>query len=150
MAGFIKGIKVEKIETTALNTKVNKEVFDNFKVRCLQLRTPMNVVLETFMLQYTNDRFSLRDKDIMKWKKIDGELDTLNTTFNKEIYLDFKKTCKSSGYFVKNVIMAFMEQFANKEYVLECVEISEIKGTVKMVEIEDIEILSEERYMGDD
>lgn len=144
MAGFIKGIEAEKIEITALNTKVNKEVFDNFKVRCLQLRTPMNVVLETFMLQYTNDRFSLREKDIMKWKKIDGELDTLNTTFNKEIYLNFKKTCKNSGYFVKNVIMAFMEQFANREFVLECVDIADIRGMVETARVEDIEIISKE------
>lgn len=144
MAGFIKGIEVEKIETMALNTKVNKEVFDNFKVRCLQLRLPMNVVLETFMLQYTNGRFNLRDKDIMKWKKMNGELDTLNTTFNKEIYLDFKKTCKDSGYFVKNVIMAFMEQFASREFILECVDVAEIKGIVETARVEDIEIVSEE------
>ena len=143
MAGFIKGIEVEKIETMALNTKVNKEVFDNFKVRCLQLRLPMNVVLEAFMLQYTNDRFNLRDKDIMKWKKIDGELDTLNTTFNKEIYLNFKKTCKDGGFFLKNVIMAFMEQFASREFVLECVDVSEIKG-YETARVEDIEITSEE------
>lgn len=144
MAGFIKGIEIEKIETKALNTKVNKEVFDNFKVRCLQLRVPMNVVLESFMLQYSNGRFSLKDKNIEKWKKIDGDLDTLNTTFNAKIYLDFKKTCKGNGYFVKNVVMAFMEQFSKKEYVLECVEVNEIKGIVGTATIEDIEIISEE------
>ena len=144
MAGFIKNVEVKKIETTALNTKVNKEVFDSFKVRCLQLRVPMNVVLESFMLQYTNGRFGLRDKDIVKWKNIDGELDTLNTTFNKEIYLNFKKTCKDNGYFVKNVIMAFMEQFANREYVLECVDTIEIKGVVETARIEDIEIIPQE------
>lgn len=144
MAGFIKNVEIKKIETTALNTKVNKEVFDSFKVRCLQLRVPMNVVLESFMLQYTNGRFILRDKDIIKWKKIDGELDTLNTTFNKEIYLDFKKTCKDSGYFVKNVIVAFMEQFANKEFVLECVDVAEIKGVIETARIDDIEIVTEE------
>ena len=143
MAGFIKGIEVE-IETMALNTKVNKEVFDNFKVRCLQLRLPMNVVLETFMLQYTNGRFSLREKDIMKWKKINGELDTLNTTFNKEIYLNFKKACKDSGFFVKNVIMAFMEQFANREFILECVDVADIKGTIETARMEDIEIVDDD------
>ena len=144
MAGFIKGIEVEKIETMALNTKVNKEIFDGFKVRCLQLRLPMNVVLESFMLQYTNGRFNLNDKDIAKWKKIDDELDTLNTTFNKEIYLNFKKTCKDNGFFVKNVIMAFMEQFANREFVLECVDAAEIKNSVETARVEDIEIISEE------
>ena len=139
MAGFIKGIEIKKIETAALNTKVNKEVFDNFKVRCLQMRLPMNVVLETFMLQYTNGRFDLEEADIIKWKKIDGELDTLNTTFNKEIYLDFKKACKKNKFFVKNVIMAFMERFANRKYILECVDV-----TVETARVEDIEIIMEE------
>ncbi len=127
MAGFIKNIEIEKIETMALNTKVNKEIFDKLKFRCLQLRTPMNVVIEAFMLQYTNGRFALDEKDIMKWKKDNGERDTLNTTFNKEIYLNFKTACKNNGYFVKNVIMAFMEQFAAREFVLECVDVAEIK-----------------------
>lgn len=139
MAGFIKGIEIEKIETAALNTKVNKEVFDKFKVRCLKLRLPMNVVLETFMLQYTSGRFALKDEDIVKWKKIDGELDTLNTTFNKSIYLNFKKTCKENGFFVKNVIMAFMEQFSNRQYILECVDV-----TVETATLDDIEITYEE------
>lgn len=143
MAGFIKGIEIEKIETAALNTKVNKEVFDNFKVRCLQLRLPMNVVLEAFMLQYTNGRFDLKEENIVKWKKIEGELDTLNTTFNKEIYLNFKKVCKNKKFFVKNVIMAFMEQFADREYVLECVDVVEIRG-FETAKVEDIEIISEE------
>lgn len=143
MAGFIKGIEVEKIETAALNRKVNKEVFDNFKVRCLQLRLPMNVVLEAFMLQYTNGRFDLKEENIVKWKKIEGELDTLNTTFNKKIYLNFKKVCKNKKFFVKNVIMAFMEQFADREYVLECVDVVEARG-FETAKVEDIEIISKE------
>lgn len=144
MAGFIKGVEAAKVETTALNTKVNKEVFDNFKVRCLELRYPMNVMLEIFMRQYADGRYSLRDKDILKWKKNDGEVDTLNTTFNKEIYLDFKKACKDKGYFLKHVITAFMEQFASRELVLEYVDVAEIKGKVKTARVEDIEIISEE------
>ena len=137
MAGFIKGVEVDKVETTALNTKINKEVFDNFKVRCLELRYPMNVMLETFMRQYANGRYSLRDSDILKWKKYNGEVDTLNTTFNKEIYVDFKTVCKGNGFFVKHVITAFMEQFVNKELILEYVDVIE---TARM---EDIEIVNE-------
>lgn len=135
MAGFIKNIEIEKIETMALNTQVDKKPFDGFKSRCLQLRVPMNVVIEAFMLQYTNGRFYLKAEDILKWKKSKEEKDTLNTTFNKYIYLDFKKACKNNGYFVKNVIMAFMEQFANREFVLECVDISEIKGLEANIQI---------------
>ena len=127
MAGFIKGVEAKKIETTALNTKVNKEVFDNFKVRCLELRYPMNVVLEIFMQQYANERFNMDANDILKWKKDDTKVDTLNTTFNKEIYVSFKSTCKGNGYFVKHVITAFMERFASQNFVLEYVDISEVK-----------------------
>lgn len=126
MAGFIKGVEVKKIETTALNTKVNKEVFDNFKVRCLELRYPMNVVLEIFMQQYANGRFNVDANDILKWKKDDTEVDTLNTTFNKEIYVGFKSTCKGNGYFVKHVITAFMEKFAGGNLALEYVEAAEV------------------------
>lgn len=129
MAGFIKGVEVKKVETTALNTKINKETFDNFKVRCLELRYPMNVVLEIFMQQYANGRFNVDAEDILKWKKDDSEVDTLNTTFNKEIYVDFKSTCKGNGYFVKHVITAFMEKFASGNLVLEYVEIAEVKAS---------------------
>ena len=128
MAGFIKGVEVKKVETTALNTKINKETFDNFKVRCLELRYPMNVVLEIFMQQYANGRFNVDAEDILKWKKDDSEVDTLNTTFNKEIYVDFKSTCKGNGYFVKHVITAFMERFASGNLVLEYVEIADVKA----------------------
>jgi hypothetical protein len=123
MAGFIKGVEVKKVKTTALNTKVNKEAFDNFKIRCLELRYPMNVVLEIFMQQYANGRFSIEEGDVLKWKKDDSEVDTLNTTFNKEIYVDFKSVCKGNGYFVKHVITAFMEKFAKGNLTLEYVEI---------------------------
>ena len=127
MAGFIKGVEVKKVETKALNTKVNKEAFDNFKVRCLELRYPMNVVLEIFMQQYANGRFNIDAKDVLKWKENDSENDTLNTTFNKDIYVDFKSACKGNGHFVRYVITAFMEKFANGNFTLEYVEITDVK-----------------------
>jgi hypothetical protein len=126
MAGFIKGVEAKKIETSPLNTKINKEVFDKFKIRCLEMRYPMNVVLEIFMQQYTNGRFDVSEGDVLKWKKDESEVDTLNTTFNKEIYVGFKSTCKSNGYFVKYVITAFMEKFASGNFALEYVTIAEI------------------------
>lgn len=118
---------VQRAETTALNTKVNKEVFESFKDYCSYLGYSMNVVLESFMRQYANGRFKLDENDILKFKNDGKEVDTLNTTFNKEIYLDFKSTCKGNGYFVKHVIIAFMEKFASKEYILEYVSLEEIK-----------------------
>ena len=124
MGGFIKR-DVERVATTALNTKVNKEVFDAFKDKCKEQGYPLNVMLETFMQQYANGNFHLDDKDIMKFKNDGKEVDTLNTTFNKEIYLAFKSTCKARGYFLKHVVTAFMEQYAQRNLVLEYVDMTE-------------------------
>ena len=124
MGGYIKR-DVERVATTALNTKVNKEVFDAFKDCCKVQGYPLNVMLETFMQQYANGNFHLDDKDIMKFKNDGKEVDTLNTTFNKEIYLAFKSACKVRGYFVKHVVTAFMEQYANRNLVLEYVDMTE-------------------------
>ena len=126
MGGFIKR-DVQRVETKPLNTKINKEVFDAFKDYCKELGYPMNVMLETFMRQYSNGKFKIDSEDILKWKGDVADVDTLNTTFNKEIYLDFKYTCKSNGYFVKHVITAFMEKFAKRNLILEYKDITETK-----------------------
>lgn len=117
--------KVDRVPVMALNTKVNKEVFEDFKDYCKYLGYPMNVLLETFMRQYANGKFSLNHNDIMKWKIDDYEVDTLNTTFSKEIYLDFKSTCRKNGYFVKHVVMAFMEKLTSENFILEYTEVKE-------------------------
>ena len=126
MGGYIKR-DVERVETTALNTKVNKEVFDAFKDCCKEQGYPLNVMLETFMRQYANGNFRLDAQDILKFKNDGKEVDTLNTTFNKEVYLDFKSTCKVGGFFVKHVITAFMEKYAERNLVLEYVDMTEEK-----------------------
>ena len=126
MGGFIKR-DVKRVETTALNQKINKEVFDAFKDYCKELGYPMNVMLETFMQQYANGRFNIKAEDILRFKDDKSEVDTLNTTFNKEIYLNFKSTCKGNGYFVKHVITAFMEKFASRKFIMEYVAVEEIK-----------------------
>ena len=112
---------VERVETTGLNTKVSKEVFQKFKDFCAYQGYPMNVMIETFMRQYTNGRYKLSNDQIMKWKREDYELNTLNTTFCKEIYQNFKLVCKGNGYFVRHVIIAFMEDISDKKYILEYV-----------------------------
>ena len=126
MGGFIKR-DVKRVETTALNQKVNKEVFDAFKDICKEQGYAMNVVLETFMQQYANNRFYINEDDILKYKGDDSEVDTLNTTFSKEIYTNFKYACKDNGYFVKHVVTAFMERYASKNLIMEFVDISEAK-----------------------
>lgn len=122
---------VKRAETKPLNTKVNKEIFESFKDYCAYLGYPMNVVLESFMRQYANNRFELNENDILKFKDDGKEVDTLNTTFNKEIYLAFKSACKGNGYFVKHVIMAFMEKFASRDFILEYVNIKDVKNNLK-------------------
>lgn len=119
---------VKRVETKALNTKVNKEVFDAFKDYCKELGYPMNVMLETFMRQYANGRFEMDADDIVKWKDDGSETDTLSTTFNKEIYTDFKFACKENGYFVKHVIMAFLKKFTSRKFILEYINAEEIKN----------------------
>ena len=61
----------------------------------------------------------------MKFKNDGKEVDTLNTTFNKEIYLAFKSSCKARGYFLKHVVTAFMEKYAERNLVLEYVDMTE-------------------------
>lgn len=124
MGGFIKR-DVQRVETTALNQKINKEVFDNFKDYCKELGYPMNVVLETFMQQYANGRFKLNANDVLKFKNDGKPVDTLNTTFNKEIYTNFKSACKLRGFFVKHVITAFMERYASRSLIMEFADTTE-------------------------
>jgi hypothetical protein len=123
MGGYIKR-DVERVAVKALNTKVNKEAFDAFKDCCKRQGYPLNVMLETFMRQYANGNFHLDEKDIMKFKNDGKPVDTLNTTFNEEIYLNFKFACKTRGYFLKHVITAFMEQYAERNLVLEYVDMT--------------------------
>lgn len=118
---------VPRAETTPLNTKVNKEVFEAFKDCCSELGYPMNVLLETFMRQYTSGKFKLSEDDILKFKNDGKEVDSLNTTFNKKIYTEFKSTCKGNGFFLKHVITAFMEKFASGNFVLEYVSVEKTK-----------------------
>jgi hypothetical protein len=118
---------VQREATAPLNTKVNKKVFEDFKDCCGRYGYPMNVMLETFMRQYSNGKFKLDHDDIMKFKDDGNEVDTLNTTFNKEIYKKFKSTCKGNGYFVKHVIAAFMEKYATGDFILEYTNVAEEK-----------------------
>ena len=115
---------VKRAEVKPLNTKINREVFEAFKDYVAHKGYSMNVMLETFMLQYTNGRFKLTEEEVLRWKNDDGEVDTLNTTFNKEISLNFKATCKGNGYFLRYVLTAFMYKLVNGNYILEYTEVS--------------------------
>ena len=116
----------QRVETAALNTKVDKEVFDKFKDCCKEDGYSLNVMLETFMRQYANGRFKINEEDILKFKNNEAEVSTLNTTFNKEIYLEFKAVCRSNKFFVRHVVTAFMEQYATRNFILEYTNVADI------------------------
>lgn len=120
MAGFIK-VDVEKLPTKALNTQINKEIFYDFKVKCKQNGLPLNIVIETFMNQYANGRYDLDKENVIKWKEDKGETETLNSTFNKEVYDKFKDAVKKDKFFIKHVISAFIEDYVNNDFEMEFV-----------------------------
>lgn len=118
MAGYIK-VEVEKLETKQINTKVNAIIFEEFQKKCRERNLQMCTVIETFARQYSNNRYKLDRENILKWKKNFGETSTLNTPINKEIYVEFKDKVKANGYFVKHILMAFIEDYANKDLIME-------------------------------
>lgn len=118
MAGYIK-VSVKKLPTQALNMQVNKSIFHDFKVKCKEKGLPLNVVIEVFMNQYANGKYHLDKKDILKWKEDNEETETLNSTFNKEIYSRFKNAVKKDRLFVKYVISAFIEDYSKNDLVME-------------------------------
>ena len=118
MAGDIK-VKAKKLPTKSLNMQINKELFYEFKVKCKERGLPLNVVIEVFMRQYGNDKYHLNREDILKWKDDDGETETLNSSFNKEVYHRFKDTVKHNGFFIKHVVMAFVEDYIKNDLIME-------------------------------
>lgn len=118
MAGYIK-VQVKKLETKQINTQVNSEVFEEFQKKCRERNLQMCTVIETFARQYSNNRYKLDEEDILKWKNDVGETSTLSTPINKEVYNQFKDKVKANGYFVKHILMAFIEDYANKDLIME-------------------------------
>lgn len=118
MAGYIK-VDAEKLETRQINTKVNSEVFEEFQKKCKERNLQMCTVIETFARQYSKNRYKLDEDNILKWKNDFGKTSILSTPVNKEIYNQFKDEVKANGYFVKHVLMAFIEDYANKDLIME-------------------------------
>ena len=118
---------IERTETISVGQNINKEVLDEFKDYCKLLGYPMNVILETFMLQYADDRFSIPVEEIRKWKNGAYEVDQLSTTFNRALYAKFKRVCRDKGFYVKYVITAFMEKFSTRSLRMEFVDINHLR-----------------------
>ena len=118
MAGFIK-VEAKKLPTKALNMQINKSIFYKFKVKCKERGLPLNVVIEVFMRQYANRKYHLEEENILKWKEDNGETETLNSTFNKEVYNKFKDVVKYDGFYIKHVITAFVEDYVENDLIME-------------------------------
>ena len=118
MAGFIK-VDAKKMPTKALNMQINKELFYKFKVKCKERGLPLNIAIEVFMRQYANRKYHLDKESILKWQNNNGETETLNSTFNKEVYEKFKDTVKYDGYYIKHIIAAFVEDYVEKDLIME-------------------------------
>ena len=56
----LKTESVAKEERSPLNTTINKQVFDEFKIKCKVTGIPMNALIEVFMKQYNSGEFKLR------------------------------------------------------------------------------------------
>lgn len=124
MAGFIR-LEVEKLPMQAINQKIGSEVFEEFQKKCKQRNLQMCTVIEVFCRQYSEGRYHLDTDNILKWKEYDGKTSVLNTPINKEVYTKFKGVVKANGFFVKNVLSAFIEDYANKDLVMEFVKTDE-------------------------
>lgn len=120
MAGFIK-VEAKKLPTKALNMQINKNIFYEFKVKCKERNLPLNIVIEVFMRQYANRKYHLDKEDILKWGEDSGETETLNSTFNKEVYNKFKDVVKSDGLYIRHVITAFVEDYVKNDLIMEYV-----------------------------
>lgn len=43
-----------------LNTNVDKEILDNFRIACAEINTPMNTILEAFMKQFGSGELDMK------------------------------------------------------------------------------------------
>lgn len=116
----------QRVETSILNTKIDRKVLDKFKDCCKEDGYPLNIVLEPFMRQYANGNFKINDDDILNLKDNNVEVDIFSTTLNKEIYSEFKRACKRNGFFIRYVVTAFMERYSSRTLILEYKNIANV------------------------
>lgn len=124
MAGFIKA-EVEKLPIQPINTKINSEIFEKFQKKCKQQNIPMYIVIETFCRQYANGKYCFKRDDVLKWKDKNDKTSVLNTPINKNVYLRFKDKVKDNGYFIRHILSAFIDDYGQKNLVLEFVDRTE-------------------------
>lgn len=123
MAGHPK-VNVEKLPVRQVKIQVDSKIFEAFQKKLRQQGIPMNLAIEVFCRQYANGEYNFFSKeDITKWENNSSkELSILNTPVNKEAYCYFKDVVKAQGFYVKNVLSAFIENYAKNEMILEFVK----------------------------
>ena len=118
MAGFIQ-VNADRLPVSYLNTQINSEILYKFKVKCKERGYVLNNIIETFVIQYSKDRYKLKETNIYKWMEDNGETETLNCGIDKAAYNIFKNKVKDDGYYIKHIVNAFIEDFVNSDLVIE-------------------------------
>lgn len=59
MAARVKSDAVSK-PRAMLNTTIDEEVLNEFKARCKELGIPMNLLIQSFMVQFSEGEFTLK------------------------------------------------------------------------------------------
>ena len=127
MAGYIRA-EAERLPTKAMNLQVNKNILNDFRVKCKERGLVLNNVIEVFVRQYGNRRYYLNRENILKWKDDNVKKETLNCMVDKEAYNKFKKIVKDDKMYVRHVVSAFIEDYINNDLILEFVKpSSEVK-----------------------
>ena len=121
LAGYIRS-EAERLPTKAMNLKVNKNILNDFRVKCKERGLVLNNVIEVFVRQYGNRRYYLNRENILKWKDDNVETETLNCMVDKEAYNKFKELVKGDGLFVRHVVSAFIEDYVGNDLILEFVK----------------------------
>lgn len=57
---IIGGGKMAEIRKGILNTTINEDILDDFREYCRSINCPMNMVLETFMSQFSKGQFAFK------------------------------------------------------------------------------------------
>lgn len=53
-------INADQIKRAPLNTTINEQVLNDFKMQCKSLGLPMNMLVESFMRQFNEGEFILK------------------------------------------------------------------------------------------
>lgn len=103
----------ESLERTQFTVDMNPQLYDSLRDKCRAEGISLNIILECFLRQYTNE--GLRTLPIDNYL---GPTVKLSTTVNKGIADAFKKKCKIEGNTIKLVVGSFVAGYNKGKYEL--------------------------------